>query len=68
MPALLKIKTNAALLAAHAHLMDMLRLCWGDNMGVRDLVPALKLRLGKDQDCHDFCKWWATTGEEVRRP
>ncbi len=62
--ALLKIKTYAAVEAVHGHLMDMLRLCRGDNMGVRDLVPALKLRLGKDQECYDFCKWWATTGQE----
>lgn len=33
-------------------------------MGVRDLVPALALRLGRDQSCYDFCTWWATTGEE----
>ena len=62
--ALLKVKTYAAVEAAHAHLMDMLRLCRGDNMGVRDLVPALDLRLGRDQECYDFCKWWATTGQE----
>ena len=64
--ALLKVNTYAAAHAAHAHLMDMLRLCRGDNMGVRDLVPALKLRLGRDQECYDFCKWWATTGQESR--
>jgi len=61
--ALLKIKTTHAVQAAHSHLMDMLRLCRGDNMGVRDLVPALYLRLGKDQECYDFVKWWATTAE-----
>ena len=62
--ALLKVKTYAAAEAAHGHLMDLLRLCRGDNMGVRDLVPALALRLGRDQECYDFCKWWATTGQE----
>lgn len=62
--ALLKIKTYAAVDSADAHLMDMLRLCRGDNMGVRDLVPALKLRLGRDQESYDFCKWWATTGQK----
>ena len=61
--ALLKIKTYAAVTVAHANVMDMLRLCRGDNMGVRDLVPALYLRLGKDQECYDFCVWYATTGE-----
>lgn len=62
--ALLKIKTFAAVEAAHGHIMDLLRLCRSDNMGVRDQVPALNLRLGKDQECYDFCKWWATTGQE----
>lgn len=58
--ALLKIKTHAAVEGAHAHVMDILRLCHSDNMGVRDLAPALKLRLGRDQECYGFCKWWAT--------
>ena len=61
--ALLKIKTYAAVKAAHEHLMEMLRLCRGDNMGVRDIVPALFLRLGNDQGCYDFCVWYATTGQ-----
>ncbi|MCJ1382607.1 hypothetical protein MMC17_005720 [Xylographa soralifera] len=62
--ALLKIKTHAAVEAAHGHVMDILRLCRSDNMGVRDMLPALELRLGRDQQCYDFCKWWATTGQE----
>ncbi|KGO37356.1 hypothetical protein PEX1_011870 [Penicillium expansum] len=36
----------------------MLRLCRSDNMGVRDMVPALMLRLHKDQDCYYFINWW----------
>jgi len=44
--------------------MDLLRLSRSDNMGVRELVPALKLRLGKDQECYDFCVWYATTGQK----
>lgn len=46
------------------HVTDMLRLCRSDNLGVRDIAPALYLRLGRDQECYDFLKWWATTGEE----
>ncbi|KAJ2999004.1 hypothetical protein NUW58_g150 [Xylaria curta] len=42
------------------HLQDMLRLCRSDNMGVRDIVPAIMLRLDLDQECYDFIKWWAT--------
>ena len=62
--ALLKVKTYAAIEAAHDHCMDILRLCSSDNMGIRDKVPTLKLRLGKDQECYEFCKWWATTNGE----
>ncbi|KAL8736543.1 MAG: hypothetical protein Q9181_002392 [Wetmoreana brouardii] len=62
--ALLKINTYAAVKAAHWHAMEMLRLCRGDNMGIRDLVPAMYLRLGQDQACYDFCKWWVTKGDE----
>ena len=39
--------------------MDMLRLNQSDNMGVRSTVPALMLRLNKDQECYSFIKWWA---------
>ncbi|KAH8812755.1 hypothetical protein F5884DRAFT_786321 [Xylogone sp. PMI_703] len=60
--ALVKVKTRAAVQSALDHLLDMLRLCRGDNQGVRDVAPALFLRLGKDQECYDFVKWWATTG------
>ena len=63
--AFLKVKTYAAAKAAHDHGMDCLRLCRSDNMGVRDMLPALKLRLGQDQECYDFVKWYATTGEDI---
>jgi hypothetical protein len=46
------------------HLLDMLLLCRGDNMGVRSVVPAVMLLLNRDQDCYDFLKWWATTGNQ----
>lgn len=59
---LVKIKTYDAVKNAFDHIMDMLRLCRGDNMGVRDIVPALFIRLGNDQECYDFLKWYATTG------
>ncbi|KAJ3167007.1 hypothetical protein HDU87_001889 [Geranomyces variabilis] len=43
------------------HLLDMLRLCRSDNLGLRDSAPTLMLRLDLDQECHDFVKWWATS-------
>ncbi|CAG8898268.1 unnamed protein product [Penicillium egyptiacum] len=48
------------------HFMDMLRLCRSDNMGVRDLVPGLMLRLNKDQECYDFIKWWEVVSDNPR--
>lgn len=45
------------------HFKDMLRLCRTDNLGVRDLVPALMLQLDQDQECYDFIKWWQTEGQ-----
>jgi hypothetical protein len=58
--ATLKVKTFDAVESALDHIMDMLRLCRGDNMGVRDLAPHLMLRLGRYQDCYDFIRWWKT--------
>ncbi|KAI0192282.1 hypothetical protein EV127DRAFT_45710 [Xylaria flabelliformis] len=62
--ALLQIDTIKAVEKAVAHFQDMLRLCRSDNLGVRDLVPGLLLRLGREQECYDFLKWWAVIGGE----
>jgi hypothetical protein len=62
--ALLKVNTAQAVTSALDHLLDMLQLCPGDNMGVKDVVPGLYLRLGRDQEAYDFCKWWALTGQD----
>ncbi|KAK6515359.1 hypothetical protein TWF506_007700 [Arthrobotrys conoides] len=50
--------------ASLKHLLDMLRLCRGDNMGVRDVIPGLFIRLGRDQEAYDFLKWWGTTTDD----
>lgn len=62
--ALLQIDTIKAVEKALAHFQDMLRLCRSDNLGVRDIVPGLLLRLGKEQECYDFLKWWAIIDDE----
>ncbi|VUC37584.1 unnamed protein product [Clonostachys rosea] len=59
--ALLKIDTKRAVEGALDHFNDMIRLCRNDNLGVRDIIPHLMLRLGQDQECYNFLKWWATT-------
>ncbi|KAN0096373.1 hypothetical protein V8E51_015178 [Hyaloscypha variabilis] len=62
--ALLKIQTPHAVQSALTHALDMLRLCRGDNIGVRECMPGMFLRLGKDQECYDFIKWYFTTGQD----
>ncbi|KAI2628209.1 hypothetical protein GGS21DRAFT_528265 [Xylaria nigripes] len=57
---LLMLGTLDGVSEALEHLLDMLRLCRGDNMGLRSIVPAIMLRLDLDQECYDFIKWWAT--------
>jgi len=62
--ALLKVNTTAAVEKALNHFTDMLRLCRGDNMGVRNIIPSLLLRLGREQECYDFLKWWAIINDK----
>lgn len=57
--ALKQIKTAPSVQIAFDEVWDMLRLCRSDNMGMRDLIPGLFLRLGKNQECYDFIKWHA---------
>ncbi|KAL1860844.1 hypothetical protein Plec18170_001358 [Paecilomyces lecythidis] len=57
---LLFLDTLDGVQEALEHLRDMLRLNRSDNMGLRNLVPAIMLRLDLDQECYDFVKWWAT--------
>ncbi|KAJ4350971.1 hypothetical protein N0V95_004255 [Ascochyta clinopodiicola] len=61
---LLLVNTETAVSTALEHLVAMLQLSRRDNMGMRDLVPALFLRLRKDQQAYDFCKWWVTVAQE----
>lgn len=61
--ALLQIDQLDATIAGRDHIEDMLRLCRSDNMYLRDLLPSLYLRLGQDQQCYDFIKWYFTEGQ-----
>ncbi|KAK3364672.1 hypothetical protein B0T25DRAFT_587834 [Lasiosphaeria hispida] len=38
--------------------LDLLQLDRGDHQACRQVVPALFLRLERDQECYDFLKWW----------
>ncbi|EXK24032.1 hypothetical protein FOMG_19223 [Fusarium oxysporum f. sp. melonis 26406] len=61
--AVLNVRTGEAVEVALKHSLDLLRLCRGDNLRVRSQVPALYLRLGRDQDAYDFIKWYAVRGD-----
>ncbi|KAK8066467.1 hypothetical protein PG997_013214 [Apiospora hydei] len=58
----LNLRTGEAVEAALGRALEMLRLCRGDNLGVRSQVPVLYLRLGRDQEAFDFLKWYAVKG------
>ncbi|KAF4997648.1 hypothetical protein FGRMN_3680 [Fusarium graminum] len=47
--AILNVRIGEAVEVALQHSLDMIRLCRADNLGVRSLIPALNLRLGRDQ-------------------
>ena len=52
-----EIGSKLSLAAAVDHDFDCLCRCRTDSMGVRDILSAMLLRLGRDQECYDFIKW-----------
>ena len=62
--ALSNIKTYAAVKAAHEHSSDLLRLDRNDQVDIHLAIPAFYLRLGKHQDCYDFCLWWLSKARD----
>ncbi|KAH7194854.1 hypothetical protein DER44DRAFT_844423 [Fusarium oxysporum] len=61
--AILNVRTGEAIEIALKESLELLRLCRGDNLGVRPQVPALYLRLGRYQEAYDFIKWYALKGD-----
>ncbi|KAI1174412.1 hypothetical protein F4777DRAFT_589198 [Nemania sp. FL0916] len=57
--ALLRVDTIKAVEEALAQSQDMLRLDRRDGVALRYIIPGLLLRLGREQECYDFLKWWA---------
>ena len=58
-----RMNTPASVREALLHGRDMLRLCRGDNLGVRQFMISLYLRTNTYkgmQDGYDFLKWWDT--------
>ncbi|OWZ12609.1 Zinc ion binding protein [Phytophthora megakarya] len=57
--------SRTAVEAALAEALDCLRLCRGDNMGIREVIPTLYLLLDQYQEAYDFIKWYATSGQDM---
>ncbi|KAK5131492.1 hypothetical protein LTR08_000886 [Meristemomyces frigidus] len=64
--ALLKQPSREAVEAAMFHSLSMLDLARLDRIGVRRLMPAIYLRLGRDQEAYDFIKWWYFAMQDCR--
>ncbi|KAJ6438172.1 MYND finger [Purpureocillium lavendulum] len=47
------------------HLLDMMRLSRSDGMGVRQVIPSLYVRLGRDQEAYDFVKWHVLAAQDA---
>ena len=60
---LLSIETFPAVDRALRWAVILLHMDHEDNLGFRNIVPPLLLRLGRIQSCYDFCSWWATEAQ-----
>jgi len=56
---LLVLKRTDAVESALRHLKCMLPYDKHDEMGLSQMIPALLLRLGRDQRCYNFLKWFS---------
>ncbi|KIL85240.1 hypothetical protein FAVG1_11670 [Fusarium avenaceum] len=45
-------------------LWDMLKEDRGDALRLSDIIPHVLLRVGGEQECYDFIKWWAFHGSK----
>lgn len=64
--ALLKNESREAIETALSHSRGMLDLARLDRINVRCLMPTMYLRLGRDQECYDFIKWWYFAMQDCR--
>ncbi|TMW67640.1 hypothetical protein Poli38472_011260 [Pythium oligandrum] len=63
---MMALGTPTSLTEALKEGLDCLRLCRADNLGVREHVSAIYVRLGRLQEGYDFIKWWATCDPDGR--
>ncbi|RSL51059.1 hypothetical protein CEP54_011599 [Fusarium duplospermum] len=61
---LLELNTIGAVSNALERFEDLLHECRSDDLRVRDIIPHILLRLGREQECYDFLKWWANINDK----
>jgi len=66
--ALVQVNTKDAIEAAFAHCVEMMRLNTADNQGMGNMLPALLLRQGKDQQCYNTLRWHHVGQSEAGEP
>lgn len=54
----------AVLDEARKHRLELLRLCYLDNIGIRFRIPFTLLRMNRDDECFAFIKHWTNRSEE----
>ncbi|KAM0276840.1 hypothetical protein ACHAQH_006316 [Verticillium albo-atrum] len=59
-----RLDTRVSLEDMIDHGFDMLHLSRGDDLGVRHGLPAVMVRLGREQEAYDFLKWWVTHADD----
>lgn len=60
------INTREAVAAQLDHVLDMFRLCYDDNLGMRTWLCPLMIRLDMDQECYNFIEWYAEWGNKAQ--
>lgn len=61
---LLELNTIGAVAGALERFEDLLHENRKDEFRVRDIIPHILLRLGREQECYDFLKWWANFNDK----
>jgi len=61
---LIKLNTKTAIDRALDDTWSLLRMDPEDHLGMRCIMPSLFLRLKRDRECYDFCKWWVTESHD----
>ncbi|KAL3483625.1 hypothetical protein BJX62DRAFT_244710 [Aspergillus germanicus] len=62
-----RMGTKASVALQMEEYVEMVRLDRDDFAELHFLIPGLMLRVGQDQRCYDYLKWWASQGQAAAR-